>query len=540
MTIPTTTGASRYTGDGATSQYNYSFYIQDDDDIEVIVTSTADVDTTLTKTTHYTVSGVGASAGGSITLIAPYANLTDGYSLAIRLKPALNNSSSFRNDGRLNLSAIEDAIDRLSQADIRQQDEIDRCLKLPVKVAGTAAATIVADATDRASKYFTFDSSGNPSAATAVAEGSLAVTAIGETIVEAANASAVLDALGFTTLTKTIVDDTTAGAVLTTLGISASAQTILDDASVAAIRTTLGIDGASGVIAALDLADAATAQIFQARLTLTSGTSVSGDVAAATTIYLTPHNGNKIAVYDGTRWKLMALTEISIAVPATTVTMYDLWVYDNSGTLTLEATAWTNDTTRATALALQDGVYCKTGSLTRRYVGSFRTTGVSGQTQDGTSVGVCKRFLWNYYNRAPRSLVLGGLGSWTYTTATIHAQDGNAARRVEFVVGVLAEAQFSFSGAVTSSNTSSTVDRISGFGLDSTTGFSGFNPTICASASQIAGHWPRVDQYILSGGNPGYHYISWNEVSEATGTTTWTDTHGTFGSTGGASGTLMA
>ena len=87
---------------------------------------------------------------------------------------------------------------------------------------------------------------------------------------------------------------------------------------------------------------------------------------------------------SGSLWteELSVTSPISIAVPSTTSTVYDVFVYDSSGTSTLELTAWTNLTTRATALAYQNGVLCKTeGALvTRRYLGSFRTTGVSGQT----------------------------------------------------------------------------------------------------------------------------------------------------------------
>ncbi len=50
---------------------------------------------------------------------------------------------------------------------------------------------------------------------------------------------------------------------------------------------------------------------------------------------------------------------------------------DSSGTPTLEALVWTNDTTRATALVRQDGVWSKTGALTRRYLGTVRVDGES-------------------------------------------------------------------------------------------------------------------------------------------------------------------
>lgn len=161
MTIPNTTTASRYTATGSDSTYAYSFKIQDDDDIQVIVTSAGGTDTTLTKNTNYTVSGVGASSG-SITLLGAYAPLTSGLKLTIRLKPELNNQSSFRDAGRNSASNYEDAFDRMSQRIIRLQDEVDRCIKLPVSEAG-GSGTVLPIASSRAGGSFGFDADGNPS-----------------------------------------------------------------------------------------------------------------------------------------------------------------------------------------------------------------------------------------------------------------------------------------------------------------------------------------------------------------------------------------
>ena len=102
--------------------------------------------------------------------------------------------------------------------------------------------------------------------------------------------------------------------------------------------------------------------ICNGRLTLTSVTPITtSDVTAATTIYFTPYKGNRIFLYNttSTKWELFEFSEISIAVPATTGTNYDVWGYNSSGSATLEVLAWTNDTTRATAIALQNGVYVK-------------------------------------------------------------------------------------------------------------------------------------------------------------------------------------
>lgn len=266
---------------------------------------------------------------------------------------------------------------------------------------------------------------------------------------------------------------------------------------------------------------------FQARLTLTSATPVtSSDVTAATTIYLTPYGGDQIALYNGTQWGLHTLTEISIAVPATTVTMYDLFVYNNSGTLTLEATAWTNDTTRATALALQNGVYCKTGALTRRYVGSFRTTGSSGQTEDS----LAKRFLWNYYNRVVRPMqVTDSTDSWTYTSAAYRQANNSAANQLDFIIGVGENAVTARMLHQSQSDTGN-IQRSAAIGLDSTTVASGLWSVFDGPTANL-----KYFHQASYTGFPGIgrHFLAWLEYSQASGTTTWYgDAGGTTTKTG--------
>lgn len=176
--------------------------------------------------------------------------------------------------------------------------------------------------------------------------------------------------------------------------------------------------------------------LCQGRLTLTSGTAVTtSDVTAAGTIYFTPYNGSRVALYDGTRWNLYTFSEISLALSVSSGTNYDIFLYDNSGTLTLEATAWTNDTTRATAVVLQDGVYVKSGSTTRRYLGTIRGSGAN-TTEDS----VTSRFVWNQYNRIRKKLKkIESTASWTYSSTTWRSFNNSTSNRVEVVCGLAGE-----------------------------------------------------------------------------------------------------
>jgi hypothetical protein len=253
----------------------------------------------------------------------------------------------------------------------------------------------------------------------------------------------------------------------------------------------------------------------QGRLTLTSGTTITtADVTAATSVYFAPLNGNLIALYNGSAWAYSAFTERTLSIAGLAAdTNHDVFIYDNAGTITLEAVAWTDGTTRATALALQDGIYVKTGTLTKRYLGTFRTTSTIGQTEDSVS----KRFLFNYYNRAIRFMkVVDTTDTWTYGTTAWQAARGQSTNKVDYVCGVADE--LVRATVLFRVQTGSGVAGSMGVGVDSTTVNSAqlVQDVIALSASEAAN---GSAEYI---GYPGlgYHYLQWIEYRR-TGTVTF-------------------
>ena len=259
--------------------------------------------------------------------------------------------------------------------------------------------------------------------------------------------------------------------------------------------------------------------VCEGRLTLTSATPVTtSDVTAASTVYWALYKGDRVALYTGSVWTLVTLTELSVAVPATTATMYDVFIDYNGGTPQLVATAWTNDTTRATALTTQNGVLVQTGNLDWRYVGSFRTTGVSGETEDS----LVKRYVWNYYNRVPRTMrAIESANSWQYTSVTFQQANANTANQLDFIIGV-AEVEVEADVVALAQNTDTTgITVYVNIGEDSTTaatsGFIGgataLHPVGSRAITVRAAlkHYPAV----------GRHFWAWLEASTATGTTTW-------------------
>lgn len=183
-------------------------------------------------------------------------------------------------------------------------------------------------------------------------------------------------------------------------------------------------------------------QIANGRLTLSSGTPVTtADVTAATTIYYTPYNGNRIALYD-TSWKIYTFSELSLSLSGFTAnTNYDVFVYANSGVPTLVTYAWASSGagtgTRTHPIILQDGVLVRNGATHLRYIGTIRTTGTIGQCDDS----VTKRFVWNVYNQTLSEFLKTTTGSHLYETATARAWNSDSTARVEMVCGQVSEVE---------------------------------------------------------------------------------------------------
>jgi hypothetical protein len=165
----------------------------------------------------------------------------------------------------------------------------------------------------------------------------------------------------------------------------------------------------------------------QGRLTTQLGVPVStADRTVQPTLYWTPYKGGWVSLYVGGAWTPQQFTEASIALPAAANRNYDVFVYPSGATVALElSAAWTNDTTRATALGSQDGVPVKAGDATRLWVGIVRTL-AAGQTEDSAA----RRFVCNYYQPVPRKLEsLDGTDRSTASTA--YGQVGSV--QVEYV-----------------------------------------------------------------------------------------------------------
>ena len=141
MTVASTTRRNDYVGNDNVSAYSYSFKIFVNTHLRVTVRNLSNEETTLALTTDYTVSGVGETAGGSITLVdADQAWLTasgklkSGYILTIRRILPLLQAFDIRNQGSYFPESHENQFDKTIHITQQHQDEIDRAMKLPETV----------------------------------------------------------------------------------------------------------------------------------------------------------------------------------------------------------------------------------------------------------------------------------------------------------------------------------------------------------------------------------------------------------------------
>lgn len=265
---------------------------------------------------------------------------------------------------------------------------------------------------------------------------------------------------------------------------------------------------------------------FEARLTLESGVPIStSDQTAKGTVYLTPYNGNLIALPDGGgNWDYVELSsEISLSLAGLTASrMHDLWVYNNSGAVALDYTAWTDDTNRATALTLVDGVWCKAGDTTRKLAGAIYVDGSNQCTirfAGGTTAGaVAQLDLDNVYNRAELEFPIRETATTWNSPAGSAKTYWNSTTNRMYLVRALNEAQVDalmagihyHSGGVGTAGFDIGIDSTSVGSAQIKPGSNSGNGILCMGIAYYVGK-PGI----------GRHYIQAEQVTNSTFATTF-------------------
>ena len=156
MTISTTTIKDSYSGNDSTTAFTYNFKIADEDFIQVIIRDSDGNETVNTKTTHYTVAGVGDDSGTVTMVTAP----ATGETLVLRRSTTQTQALDLIENDPMPADSLETAYDKNLSISQELQEQLDRSFKVS-RTNTISSAEFTTSATDRANRAIGFDSSGD-------------------------------------------------------------------------------------------------------------------------------------------------------------------------------------------------------------------------------------------------------------------------------------------------------------------------------------------------------------------------------------------
>lgn len=128
MTVSTTNNRVSYSGNGVTTAFSFPNKFLSNSDLVVILRVTATgVETVKTITTHYTVTGAGEASGGTVTMVTAPAV---GETLTIYRDPSKTQTTDLVENDSLPAETVETTLDKLTMLSQRQQDLVDRSVRL--------------------------------------------------------------------------------------------------------------------------------------------------------------------------------------------------------------------------------------------------------------------------------------------------------------------------------------------------------------------------------------------------------------------------
>lgn len=216
--------------------------------------------------------------------------------------------------------------------------------------------------------------------------------------------------------------------------------------------------------------------LFPGRLSVQSGSFIpSADISNSANLYYALGVGEFISLPTSGVWRNYEISELSFAASGTDIasaalavdTNYAVYIRSNAGTVELGLEAWTNDTTRATALSLTDGVYRRTGDLNRVWIGDVRTVSDGGNPKFEDSI--TKRFIYNHFHRFPRTVAKINTSSHTYATASWREWNNSTDSRFQWIDGMARQHYFVYRANIGGSGSGFGV----GFAINATGGPAG-------------------------------------------------------------------
>jgi hypothetical protein len=156
MTVSSSTNRVQYNTNGTTGPWTVPFYFLEDAHLAVTYTTSAGVETLLTLTTNYSVTGAGDEGGGTVTTVTSYA--AGGTITILRSVPATQETDYVETDS-FPAESHERALDKLTMIVQQQQEVLDRAIVVPVS---EDAPDPIPNVATRGDMLFAFDALGQP------------------------------------------------------------------------------------------------------------------------------------------------------------------------------------------------------------------------------------------------------------------------------------------------------------------------------------------------------------------------------------------
>jgi len=159
MAVTVNNRAVQYTATASQTVFTYDFPIDNQSSLVVIKTDgTTKVNTTLTYSTNYTLTGVGDESGGTVVLTSG-ATAGDIYTIYGDTPEARN--SDFTGVAQITPAALNTQFDNLTKQTQQNRRDIDRSIRVPITDNLDSIDMVVpSGASDRGDKYMKFSSNG--------------------------------------------------------------------------------------------------------------------------------------------------------------------------------------------------------------------------------------------------------------------------------------------------------------------------------------------------------------------------------------------
>lgn len=257
-----------------------------------------------------------------------------------------------------------------------------------------------------------------------------------------------------------------------------------------------------------------------------SGTNAvpTNDVTQAPDLFWTPYGSNIVSLpYEGSfsldTWVQYRVTA-PIQYPVSQLDVgfiYDIFLYANSGTVTIALEPWANENTRLVSLQKLDGIYVHPTNPWR-YVGTVQLVPDENE-QASINFNRADRGIWNYYNRVPYTLIKQNPAtSWVNDSDTTYQEAGGDGK-AKFLVGIIEDA-VSASVVGGARNLTGTSHVSNAIGLNSTSVASSIQMTTTITSAM--GLVPLRSETTLVPLQVGANYLCWLDRSDtSSGSTTF-------------------